>query len=72
MAEFPVNPNRFDPYKNFKFRVKWDGAYVAGVSKVSALKRTTEAIDFATAATLRRPANRRAARTMRRSRSSAA
>jgi phage tail-like protein len=46
MAEFPVNPNRFDPYKNFKFRLKWDGKYVAGVSKVSALKRTTEVIEF--------------------------
>ena len=37
-------PQRFDPYKNFKFRVKWDGRYVAGVSKVSALKRTTEVV----------------------------
>jgi phage tail-like protein len=46
MVEFPVNPNRFDPYKNFKFRLKWDGKYVAGVSKVSALKRTTEVIEF--------------------------
>jgi phage tail-like protein len=46
MVEFPVNPTRFDPYKNFKFRIKWDGAYVAGVSKVSALKRTTEVIEF--------------------------
>ena len=44
MAEFSVNPQRFDPYKNFKFRVKWDGRYVAGVSKVSALKRTTEVV----------------------------
>src|SRR3712207_8664531 len=34
MAEFTVNATRFDPYKNFKFRVKWDGRYVAGVSKV--------------------------------------
>jgi phage tail-like protein len=42
--EFSVNPERFDPYKNFKFRVKWDSKYVAGVSKVSALKRTTEAV----------------------------
>jgi hypothetical protein len=33
MAEFTVNPNRHDPYKNFKFRVRWDGRYVAGVSK---------------------------------------
>jgi phage tail-like protein len=44
MAEFPVNPQRFDPYKNFKFRVKWDGKYVAAVSKVSGLKRTTEVV----------------------------
>ncbi len=45
MATFTVNATRFDPYKNFKFRVKWDGRYVAGVSKVSALKRTTEVIE---------------------------
>jgi phage tail-like protein len=44
MAEFPVNPTRFDPYKNFKFRVKWDGKYVAGISKVSGLRRTTEVV----------------------------
>ncbi|WP_047487141.1 phage tail protein [Terriglobus sp. TAA 43] len=44
MAEFVVNAQRFDPYKNFKFRLKWDGRYVAGVSKVSALKRTTEVV----------------------------
>jgi phage tail-like protein len=44
MAQFVVNTHRFDPYKNFKFRVKWDGRYVAGVSKVSALKRTTEVV----------------------------
>jgi phage tail-like protein len=44
MAEFTVNAQRFDPYKNFKFRLKWDGRYVAGVSKVSALKRTTEVV----------------------------
>ena len=45
MAEFTVNAQRFDPYKNFKFRVKWDGRYVAGVSKISALKRTTEVVE---------------------------
>ena len=44
MAQFTVNASRFDPYKNFKFRVKWDGKYVAGVCKVSALKRTTEVV----------------------------
>jgi phage tail-like protein len=43
--QFSVNATRFDPYKNFKFRVKWDGRYVAGVSKVSALKRTTEMVE---------------------------
>jgi phage tail-like protein len=45
MAQFSVNPERFDPYKNFKFRVKWDGRFVAGISKVSALKRTTEVVE---------------------------
>jgi len=45
VAQFTVNASRFDPYANFKFRVKWDGRYVAGVSKVSALKRTTEVIE---------------------------
>lgn len=44
MASFVVNSNRFDPYKNFKFRVLWDGRYVAGVSKVSGLRRTTEVV----------------------------
>jgi phage tail-like protein len=45
MAQFTVNATRFDPYKNFKFRVKWDGRYVAGVSKVGALKRSTELVE---------------------------
>jgi phage tail-like protein len=45
MAQFNVNVHRFDPYKQFKFRVKWDGKYVAGVSRVSALRRTTEVVD---------------------------
>lgn len=44
MAQFSVNAQRFDPYKNFKFRIKWDGKYVAGVSKISALKRSTEPV----------------------------
>lgn len=44
MAQFNVNTHRFDPYKNYKFRVKWDGRYVAGVSKVSALKRSTDVV----------------------------
>jgi len=44
MAEFTTNAKRFDPYKNFKFRVSWDGKTVAGVSKISGLKRTTEVV----------------------------
>ena len=44
MAIFSVNSQRFDPYKNFKFRVKWDGKYVAAVSKVGGLKKTTEVV----------------------------
>jgi phage tail-like protein len=44
MAQFSVNAQRFDPYKNFKFRIRWDNKYVAGVSKVGALKRTTEVV----------------------------
>jgi phage tail-like protein len=45
VAIFPANPKRLDPYKNFKFRLKWDGKYVAAVSKVSSLKRTTEVVE---------------------------
>ncbi|MEO3891430.1 phage tail protein [Nonomuraea sp. B5E05] len=44
MAEFTMNAKRFDPYKNFKFRAKWDGRYVAGISKIGTLKRTTEVV----------------------------
>jgi phage tail-like protein len=41
---FVVNAHRFDPYKNYKFQIEWDNKTVAGVSKVSALKRTTEVV----------------------------
>lgn len=46
MAQFSVNTQRFDPYKNFKFQVFWEGntTPIAGVSKVSMLKRTTEVV----------------------------
>jgi hypothetical protein len=44
VAQFSVNAQRFDPYKNFKFRVKWDGRYVAGVSRVGALTRSSEVV----------------------------
>jgi phage tail-like protein len=45
MAQFSINTTRIDLYKNFKFQLAWeDGTVVAGVSKVSALKRTTEVV----------------------------
>lgn len=46
MPEFAVNPHRSDPYKNFKFRVRWEGKYIAGISSVSPLLRTTEVISY--------------------------
>lgn len=42
--QFKTNTTRYDPYKNYRFKVKWDGNYVAGVSKVSVLKRSTEVV----------------------------
>ena len=45
MPQFTVNPARVDPYKNYKFRIKWDNRYVAGISRVSPLKRTTEVVE---------------------------
>lgn len=44
MPQFPANPTRYTPYINFKYKLKWNGKYVAAVSKMSALKRTTEVI----------------------------
>jgi phage tail-like protein len=46
VPQFSVNTHRFDPYRNFKFRVKWDGADVAGLSKCSPLKKSTEVVDW--------------------------
>ena len=46
--QFKANTARWDPYKNFRFKVKWDGQYVAGVSKVSVLKRSTEVVKHRT------------------------
>ena len=45
MTESTVSTQRVDPYKNFKFRVKWDGRYVAGISRVSTLLRTTQVVE---------------------------
>jgi phage tail-like protein len=41
---FVKNAKRVDPYKNFKFRILWDDKPVMGVSKVGALKRSTEVV----------------------------
>jgi phage tail-like protein len=46
MAKFTVNPQRFDPYRNFKFRIKIDNVYVAGLAKCSSLKKTTEMVEW--------------------------
>lgn len=46
MAKFTVNPQRFDPYRNFKFRIKIDNVYVAGLAKCSPLKKTTEMVEW--------------------------
>jgi phage tail-like protein len=46
MAKFTVNPKRYDPYRNFKFKIKIDNVYVAGLSKCSALKKTTEMVEW--------------------------
>ena len=46
MTDFNANSSRVDPYKDYKFRVKWDGRYIAGVSKVSALKRTIAVMEY--------------------------
>ncbi len=45
IPQFVVNAYRHDPYKNFKFQVWWDGKQVAGVSKVSVLKQSTEIVE---------------------------
>lgn len=43
-TEFPKATCRYDPYRTYKFRLKWDNKYVAGISKVSALTRLTQVI----------------------------
>ena len=45
MPPFVVNPHRLDPYKRHKFRVRWDGRTVAGVSRVGPLRRVTEVVE---------------------------
>ena len=50
MPMFNVNAHRIDPYKNFRFRVTWDSRTVAALSKMSAIKKATEAIEWRAAA----------------------
>ena len=43
---FPVNAHRYDPYRTFKFQIVINGQTVAGLTKMGALKRTTEAVKW--------------------------
>jgi len=45
---FPANAHRHDPYRTFKFQVLIDGKPVAGLRKMGALKKTTEAVEWRT------------------------
>lgn len=72
MPQFTTNADRFDPYKTYKFRLRLpDGDYVAGVSKCSALKRSTEVVNHREGGDPRPAASRRARPNMRQSRWSA-
>lgn len=44
--QFTVNAHRYDPYRTFKFQVLIDGRPVAGLRKMTALKRKTEAVKW--------------------------
>jgi phage tail-like protein len=46
MARLTPSTNRFDPYRNYRFKVKWDNIYVAGLSKMGPLKRSTEMVEW--------------------------
>lgn len=46
MARMTPQTNRFDPYRTFRFRIKWDSLYVAGMTKMGALRRTTEMVEY--------------------------
>jgi len=47
--EFSINTHRFDPYQRFKFRVKWDGKYIPGITHISGLNRETEVLQHRSA-----------------------
>jgi len=44
--KFIANAQRFDPYRNFKFKIKWDTEYIAGVSKCTLGKKTTDVVTW--------------------------
>ena len=46
---FSVNAHRFDPYRTFKFQVLIDSQPVAGLKKMSVLKKSTEAVKWRSA-----------------------
>ena len=46
---FPNNAHRYDPYRTFKFQVLIGKTVVAGLSKMGAIKRTTEAVKWRSA-----------------------
>ncbi len=46
MDQIDVNATRPDPYRNFRIRIGWDGRHVAGISRMSALKRTTDVVEY--------------------------
>ena len=48
MPEYNANTKHFDSYKNYKFRIRFDSKYVAGLSKMSELKRTTQKVELRT------------------------
>lgn len=46
---FPANAHRYDPYRTFKFQVVIAGRTVAGLSKMGALKKSTEVVNWRSA-----------------------
>ena len=46
MPQFTVNPRRRDPYKATRFEVVWEGRRIAGVIRVSGLRRVTRVVDY--------------------------
>ena len=42
---FSLSSESIDPYRNMKFRIQWNGRYVASFYKISGLKRSTEPVE---------------------------